>query len=305
MSKFIKVCLITAGGCIMLGFLAVTIGIACGGKTSLYEIKRSGMGTFGFWNAGHGEEYTFEDWDENEGQNFSGKVDKMKVADASEIQELTCVIGMAALYIRESQDDNYYFESNTEGKVKCYQEAGELVIKGVRRRLEPLITNGDEIYLYIPASASLDSIDIKIGAGYVESVSQKAREISYKIGAGKAECLQLQADELEVEVGAGEFSVDAASVLDVELKAGAGKITMNGEIKNNLQANCAIGTIELDLEGSVEDHNYELKSALGEIRIGDMSYNGLVASKKIYSNNVTSNFDMNCGVGKMDIRFQN
>ena len=48
----------------------------------------------------------------------------------------------------------------------------------------------------------------------------------------------------------------------------------------NLEADCGIGNIDLDINGKESDYDYEISCSAGEVDIGDSSYSGIGHEQK-------------------------
>ena len=110
-------------------------------------------------------------------------------------------------------------------------------------------------------------------------------EVKFEIGASAAEVTGLVADELKIEVGAGKATLEKVDVK--ELKADVG-----------------VGELNVGLVGAQTDYNYKLDCGIGEIKFGNASYGGLGNSQTVEQTGATRSIDVDCGIGKVEILFE-
>lgn len=338
MKKFIKGCLITA--LVLFVFGCAFYGI-CGAMGGFNQLKSWNGHTFRLWGrdvrlaySGYGFWYVT---DEDSGVNLTGwenggnsieADEKEKVADSSSgIRRIEIECGGNNLVIRESEDDYIWVAREAEawpvsykvqnGIFKLYSEKsfqwwGNWKWRDLEKRT---------IYLYLPRNMSLESVDLEIGAGALESIALKANEIDVDVDAGAAVIESLQgsevdlsvnagglevrgvtAEELSAETGAGALVIGNFTAGNAEICASAGSIEAEGTIERNADIECGAGSIKMMLHGTEEDYDYELECSMGEIIVGRNTYSGL-SSEKTIRNGGRGVMDVECSVGNIEINF--
>lgn len=108
--------------------------------------------------------------------------------------------------------------------------------------------------------------------------------------------------KVDIEAAAASVHVEElnADKMDLELMAGA--LVMEGGRVGKLDAECYAGDMELNLEGSKEQYNYELSSKAGEINLGDESYTSLWNEKSI-DYHAGQKMDLDCASGRITVDF--
>ena len=77
----------------------------------------------------------------------------------------------------------------------------------------------------------------------------------------------------------------------------------DGTVEKEVDIDCGAGSVTLNLEGKVEDYNYELDSSAGSIEIGeDIDLGGLSTEKSI-DNGSKRTIEISNGAGSVEIRF--
>ena len=129
---------------------------------------------------------------------------------------------------------------------------------------------------------------LKGSKGYVTIIIPEGcifEEVDMEIGAGQAEISDLCAEALDIEVGAGQAELVNLDVKYLNATAGAGQITA-------------------ELVGSEKDYNYDAECGIGEIVIGDNSYGGFGRDTHVENPGADRVLDIECGVGQIEIEFQ-
>ena len=75
-----------------------------------------------------------------------------------------------------------------------------------------------------------------------------------------------------------------------------------GTVEKEVDIDCGAGSVTLNLEGKVEDYNYELECGIGSIDIGGSSYSGLSSSHSV-DNGAARIISADCGMGAISLRF--
>ncbi len=191
-----------------------------------------------------------------------------------------------------------YFQMTIEdSESDCYKINGD--------SLEIISKKGSfgECMLYIPKDWVGKEIDISIGAGSFYSDFLHADKIKIDVGAGYMEGNSVMADQFDVEVGSGSLILSKLRTKNAEIEIGLGMAEiLNGTITEDLDAECGMGGLTLYLTGKESDHNYKVSST-GNLNIGEYSHSGFHSDYEI-NNHVSSNFEIKCGLGSIDIYFE-
>ena len=86
------------------------------------------------------------------------------------------------------------------------------------------------------------------------------------------------------------------------MEVGAGEIVVTDMTVKNLDLECGAGNVNLTLSGDVTDYNYQVESAMGNIRIGDNKYTGIIGERNI-NNGSSRKIDVECAMGNIEIDF--
>ncbi len=318
MKKFTKGCLITALILFVFGWAFWGICGYMGGFRQLDNLNISrnkflsigwhgirwgfNGNWFGIWD----DDYDDDWWPKSAGTPSLVEVDDKVKTDyhASEITDIDIELGGSNLIIRESEDEYIWIANNSDVKtVKYTLKNGEfkLYYGETVHHWSDIAQNGN-ICLYLPESMNLNTIDLEMGAGNMESIALAADEIDMEIGAGNFIIEGLLSDKLNMGVGAGNAEIDNIDAEKVSLEVGAGEIIIDDMTVNNLDVECGAGNINLILSGDAADYNYQLECALGSIRIGDNESTGIIGARNI-NNGRSKKLDVECAMGSIEIDF--
>ncbi len=223
------------------------------------------------------------------------------------------------IYVDGDSNRPHYSVENENGR-------SELTIENeVKRRLGHW-RNGpnNTVYLRLPEGCALEECEIDMGAGYMDSIFIKAKQVNMNLGAGMVEADGFWGEEISVAVGAGELLADriTAGKADFEIGAGhmsIGELSVSGEmdldvsmgvaevagaISGDLDVECGMGEIVMNLAGSEDDHSYYVECGMGNVVVGSYSHGG-VASHKAWNAGKSSYFDINCNMGNVTVTFEN
>ncbi|MDD2973305.1 MAG: DUF4097 family beta strand repeat-containing protein [Lachnospiraceae bacterium] len=319
MKKFVKGCLLVAGGLCVVGLLMVCVCAAMGGGelfVRAMENNEFSIGDMGyrmnsvtvhpdsvtvhpFDQDGQNDDWMFDeesddqDWDKDDDYDndwddddydtheFFNTTEKTAVASKDDIQVIDLKVGAAQLKVGQSEDDQYWFQCN-EGKiVQCYvKDDNTLVIRGVNK----IGNHNVKIYLYVPADVRLDFVNIELGAGQIRMDG-------------------IQSGVLDAAVGAGQAKFTGMDVNDISLEVGAGEVDYAGTVQGDIDVDCAMGQVKMNLYSREQDWNYDISCAAGQIQLSDMVYDNLFNDAKI-DNNAMWDCDLECTMGQIAVTFQ-
>mgnify|MGYP002510634540 CR=1 FL=1 len=222
------------------------------------------------------------------------------------------------IYVDGNSNRPHYSIENEGGKSRlCIENEVERQIGHWR--------NGpnDTVYLRLPEGCALEECEIDMGAGYMDSIFIKAKQIDMNLGAGMVEADGFEADEITVLMGAGEllagsvtagkadFEIGAAHMsigdlrtsgeTDLEVSMGAAEIA--GTISGDAEVVCDMGEIVMNLTGSEDDHSYDVECGMGTVTVGSYSRSGF-ASHRTWNTGKSSEFDINCDMGNITVTFE-
>lgn len=305
MRKFMKGCAITALIFILLGLILGVSGSLGNGSThfspgeilSAVTLGRISEEKVDDWSDGVTEQirenmgdvhYDLEDKVDYDSdyEVKSGKIELYVLGDDSQgITDLQVQAGGCVMKIQVSEDNCFRVEADGMRKFQGYVEGGTMEICGTSKASNNSEGNlGGSICLYVPEGYYFENTSLDLGAG---SLSVE----------------ELQTGALEANVGAGKMTVEELSSRVAEVSVGMGSIRLTGDVTERLDGECSMGELKLTLAGAQTDFNYDLSCGMGELKVGDDSYNGLAQEKQI-NNNASKNMELECAMGSVVVEFK-
>ena len=324
MRKFMKGCAITALLFILLGLILGVSGSLGNGSThfslgeflSAVTLGRISEEKVDDWNDGVTEQirenigdvhYDLEDnvdYD-SDYEVKSGKIELYVLGDDSQgITDLQVQAGGCVMKIQVSEDNCFRVEADGMRKFQGYVEGGTIEIRGTSKASNNSEGNlGGSICLYVPEGYYFENTSLDLGAGSLSVEELQTGSLEANVGAGQMTFEKLDADQAELDCGAGQMTVEELSSRVAEVSVGMGSVRLNGDVTERLDGECSMGELKLTLTGAQTDFNYDLSCGMGELKVGDDSYNGLAQEKQI-NHNASKNMELECAMGSVVVEFK-
>ena len=314
MKKFMKGSGLTLAIVLVLGMILVTAGGCGGGFEDVTQ--RIADGEFNFDSEDLENWIWNEDWEVYDAASMTVfNNDKPIIKDeesyeetiaAAGIQNLEMDLGGCEVTIEISPDADYHVEAEKISAFQTYAEDDTLYVRGMQTGTwNGNLNSNMSVTVQLPADTAYEKVRLSLGAGDFEIESLLADNVVIEIGAGRLQINSLQTEILTVELGAGQAVIKEAKVsASAVLETGAGEMVFEGSIPGDLQAECAMGNMDIKITGSTEsDHNYNLECAAGNLTAGSQSISAGLGEKTI-DNGVTSDYDLECAMGNLTLTFE-
>lgn len=185
--------------------------------------------------------------------------------DIEGVRNLEIEFGAGKLEISYTDVEKIQVKQEGVNKFECYVDDGTLHIEGNNNLLGN--KSGGKIIIQIPKDTVFDEVEMEIGAGQATVKDLVANSVNIDVGAGEARLTGLDAKELEAHTGAG--------------------------------------SIYAELVDSETDYSYDAECGVGQIVIGNTSIGGLGNSKSVENAGAGKYMELDCGVGQIEVKFQN
>lgn len=332
MKKFVKVSLMAAGILAVTGVILCLVSIAMGGTITIHnnefmerrieaaeEVLENISESFSYGS--HDGMKTHEIVNSVTG---GGDIDRLEVNGEAyynrayeehfpmeNIRNLDLDLGAGTLIIQEKDAIDNTIDIYIQGVGKCrdYIENSESTLhvegfQGITHIIGTNIYKENCITIAIPAGCQFDEVELEIGAGVMEVYNISTYEMEATVGAGELLLYNVETNEWSLDVGAGVVDTNTMTVRnDADIAVGMGNLIYYGSIMGNLDVECGMGNIEMELTGKETDHNYEIECGAGNIEIGGFSASALAMERKI-NNGAASTFEIECNMGSVNIWFR-
>ena len=299
MKRGFKGILIAGAIALLVGLGMIVAGIAAGASWSdVGNVIFSGKYSIGP-NKGWGISYNKD----VAGSKLDGESNILDEIDASSIKQLTISMAAGDLDIKEGSSQ-YFQVVNNESRGECYIEHDgdelEITIKGRHGN-----SVGAKATVWIPKGLEIDDLEIRTGAGKVETENLSADKLKLSVGAGQIVAKDINANDLDIEVDAGEFKGNGKIVADVaDLKVAAGSLKVSLLESKSADVKVDIGHIGVKFAGAESDYNIDADCDIGEIRIGGKSYH-MGKNHHSLNSNSDNTIEIECNIGQATIDFEN
>ncbi len=325
MNKFVKISLMTAGILGAVGFIFCLIGVTVSGRNFMVTLKNDAYMEkrlsvvekvfegvekgFGASKAGRVTDYIN---DRYEGEPDELTVNKTETPggeyehqiEAEGIRELEISLGAGICTISEKDEADGIIDLYVNGKggFDFFIKDNTLYVEGFKNQLINNSHLDNEMTLRIPKDMGFEEIDLEIGAGIMDVSNLKARELDAVIGAGELDLFKSEITDFSVEIGAGNLMAGDMHVWDADLEVDLGNCSYEGIIERELDAECNMGSMDFQLKGKEEDHNYEIECSAGNVELNGWEISALGAEKYV-NNGSASTFELSCSMGNITLNF--
>jgi len=300
MNRFARTCIITALILIVLGAIISAAGASMGGFS---QLRRSGR--YDILNLLDGKisiGLHHFNMDEDRSQPIlDGDYTNEQLAKAEEVTKLNADIGGGRLIIEQSDNEYFKVEVKTDLKFQCFVKNGELNVKAFEGSTDSDVSN-NIITLYIPDGASIQNVEIDLGAGTVDIDKLTAGNVSFDVGAGAVNVENMDVHKVSADLGAGKITINGTA-MDAEIDIGMGSFKWTGNISRDMDLSCSMGSVDIGLKGEDEKgHNYSISCSAGQVKVGGRKYAAGVGDMDI-DNGAIGTFDIDCSMGNVNIYF--
>lgn len=290
MEKLIKGFIIGASVCILVG-IVFFVGAACaGGISGAKSIMENGGITIGISS----DDYV--DWDKASEHTIS-------LEDMDE-PSLDLELGAGDFEIIESNVTDIVVKSSKKIDVK--KDGDTIKIHTPERFYFLKIGIGNDhnnVTIEIPKGMKFEDVDMQIGAGELRCENITADYLKMELGAGTIDVENCVSKKTVISVGAGEIIVDKGISEDMDVDVGMGSFSFHGIVNGDVDVDCGMGNVQMWMNNSEKDYNYQVDCGMGNITVGKQSYGGVSTDQDI-DNDADYECDLDCGMGNIEIHFE-
>ncbi len=306
MTRFMKVCLIAGGICVLVGGGISLVAASLGGnlwdvmprKAAVWKNKISGAVFDEFWqntdNCLDSEHFHYyfsqkdKDMEENGQEIFS----------SAEIKNMDVTAHTGKIVIAEdpSADKIRIFCNRDESDWVCYAEDDELKVQIKSGRSDSEGENGVLLTIHVPEDYHFSGVDLK--SVHADHFSGPDNQVPVILVSS------LSADEWNVESKAGSIIVSRGNAGNLSAECDAGAVEYSGTVTGDIDADCKVGGIHMELAGEKKDYNYDITCRLGAVKIGDEDSVALKNNEQV-DNGADQDMELDCRTGAIQVDFMN
>lgn len=233
---------------------------------------------------------------------WKGDVDQQVACDGN-LTGLYLEIGGSMVEVEKSDDENIRIMGESVGKMQAYVEDGVLYVKSVRPANLTQEIKSSRVTLYLPQeTASLEEVTVSLGAGQLQLSELGVQNMDVSVGAGQLVLEEMALGNLNVSLGAGELRAEGVTAQILDASVSAGNMEYEGTIFESALISCSMGNVSMTLEGEMEDYNFQLNCAAGNMEVDGESYAGAAVDRFI-DNGAARLIDIDCSMGNVEVDF--
>lgn len=308
MRRFIKVCLITGIICFLVGGGISLVAAVLGGdlwevaphKAAAWKKELSEVIDDDFLEdldedwlpEDYGNVYEQDDFSiENEGQEIFSSARAAQTIKKLDLEVRTGRV----VFVEDLSSDKITIYCNRDESYWHWHIEDD----GLEVQLYPGGTGALEdsdvlLTIHVPKDYHFSSVDIK-------STRAKRKEDSE---APIIKAQSLLADEMNLETKIGAIIISQGNVGTLQITSDVGAVDYSGSVSGDIDADCKVGGIHLELAGKKEDYNYEIQTVLGAVKIGDESSAAFKNNRQV-NNEAGKEMDLECKTGAIQVDFMN
>lgn len=235
---------------------------------------------------------------------------------AEEVRQLVLNITYGECRVIEAPEEQIvveaYIDVENAEKYNCTLNGGVLRIDTGNMNKRISITDKEkqrlekqEVIVTVPCGIKLESLQLCVGVGTakLQNTSSVYGSAKLEIGAGKLDADVLMIENgVELEVGAGKADIRNLNAATAELECGVGRMSVEGAIDGDIHMECGVGSIEMILDATEFDYNYDIDCGIGSVYINGSKRGGIfVAKADMLHVGAKGTMKLECGVGKIEL----
>lgn len=227
-------------------------------------------------------------------------------------------IELKAVSLELNVGDKFSVETDSS-YITSEKEGNTLFIKDTRSGFGVSSRPDESVIVTLPKNKKLDTFEINSGAGKVRVESISANDIDIElgagassfenivsknslainVGAGKATFDSIKSkSKTKIEVGAGQLTVKAGELKNADVNLGLGEMSITAGFSGNSDFEVGIGSAKVYICGQPDSYSFDVSKGIGIVTIDGKDMN----DGNKYGNG-KNEFDIDCGIGEMRIRF--
>ncbi|WP_077610515.1 DUF4097 family beta strand repeat-containing protein [Clostridium sp. Marseille-P2415] len=297
MKKFIKICLIAGGICVLIGGGIAFTAAALGGdlldvvpqRAVQWRKEIPGITLDGFW----------EDLDDYYGREYTDIAEEgQEIYSSSEVKKLDVAARAGSVvFVEDPAGDRIrVFCNRDETHWSRFEENEKLELQVYPGRKGSGDDSGLLFTIHVPKDYHFSSVSLKLAHSNGSSDQEEPAPVLM--------AQSLSADEMNLETKAGTIKISQGNAGDLNIVSDVGAVDFSGTTSGNIDAVCRVGAIRMELAGKKEDYNYDIQCRLGAVKIGEES-SAALKSKDTMDNGAGKNMDLECETGAIQVDFMN
>ncbi len=228
------------------------------------------------------------------------------------LTEMTFDIGNCEIDVIEADTaDVTVTYSNLSGRLSDHYEDGKLSItydSNISDIISSLFVGSNKnskITITIPKDVCFERVAFEFGATEADISGLHAKQLQISVGAGEVTATNVYATEkAKLEIGVGEFTAKGVDLKNASLQCGVGSMEIEGLIEGKSSIDCGVGSVEATIRAEESNYKGTLDCGIGKVVFGSTTIDG-IGSEKIVAADAEHSFNIDCGIGDVEVYFRN
>ena len=165
--------------------------------------------------------------------------------------------------------------------------------------------NSPKIYISLPRNIVFNNFEIKSGVGELNISKINVEKFNLAAGVGEVNIYDAKiSKDAEIRAGVGEVNFKDSTVTNMDIKSGIGSFSFSGTALGKTSVKGGIGEVDLKINGSEKDYDFDVSAGLGEVRINGKKSKTFLADRQKSGSIAQNSITVKGGIGSVRIRFK-
>ena len=165
--------------------------------------------------------------------------------------------------------------------------------------------NSPKIYISLPRNIVFNNFEIKSGVGELNISKINVEKFNLAAGVGEVNIYDAKiSKDAEIRAGVGEVNFKDSTVTNMDIKSGVGSFSFSGTALGKTSVKGGIGEVDLKIDGSEKDYDFDVSSGLGEVIINGKKSKTFLADRQKSGSIAQNSITVKGGIGSVRIRFK-
>lgn len=165
--------------------------------------------------------------------------------------------------------------------------------------------NSPKIYISLPRNIVFNNFEIKSGVGELDIHDINVEKFNLSAGVGEVNIYDAKiSKDAEIKAGVGEVNFKDSTVTNMDIKSGVGSFSFSGTALGKTSVKGGIGEVDLKINGSEKDYDFDVSAGLGEVIINGKKSKTFLADRQKSGSIAQNSITVKGGIGSVRIRFK-
>jgi len=259
-------------------------------------------------------ENDLESWGDDMNEYFGDEYEKAETISLDGIKNffLKAEVGEVKIEISDRADEASYKIQRINPKYFDVERKGDTIIfedntpsKFFKNLGFNFKNNSPKIYISLPRNIVFNNFEIKSGVGELDIHDINVEKFNLSAGVGEVNIYDAKiSKDAEIKAGVGEVNFKDSTVTNMDIKSGVGSFSFSGTALGKTSVKGGIGEVDLKINGSEKDYDFDVSAGLGEVIINGKKSKTFLADRQKSGSIAQNSITVKGGIGSIRIRFK-